>query len=206
MVQYVILGDSNLFFCDPAYRGLPWRLFYDSDANVATMIADKLGAPCYFYPLYHLHVSSDNRIRFRSLMDALRHSADIVLILWIGQNDAWDLATRFNVSQEKDSRLLDLNHSARSFCEFLSTLYSFQSIFVLGYHNHSAMSENSLYMAYSQSVLDSLLDCLPGCSLIPMLGTSDTMYVDQSHLTRTAQYAMACHIATAILDFSPLNR
>ena len=60
-------------------------------------------------------------------------------------------------------------------------------------------------MAYSQSVLDSLLDCLPGCSLIPMLGTSDDMYVDQSHLTRTAQYDMARHIATAILDSAPLN-
>ena len=202
-MRVLILGDSNLFYLDDSALSFPWNWIRSPERNTAEYIDDILAAQCLFFPLYRMYMSSDNHCRLSSIFKALPDEEPVALVLWIGQNDAWDFATRFDVSQISDYRTPTLLSYVQYLASTLLSMRRFDSVFILGYHNHPAMSDNQLYLEYSTLILNELLLAFPDSFLVPMPSTCMEMYVDQSHLSESARQEIAAHIASLLCHFSP---
>ena len=197
MVQFVYLGDSNWFYRDRTYEQFPWHLMYTPE-DVATFTSGHLtpGMPCYAYPIYELDMSWDNQTRFRSLIQAVSaHAEPLYLMLWIGQNTAWDLACSQHAHADIQKCYDLASKRVHQFVDTLLTTGSFKRIYIIDYHDHTTMVANKLYQQLNQHIIHELQARLPCSIRVPMIDTTADMYTDGTHLSRQYQQIVAKHIA-----------
>ena len=195
MVQFVFLGDSNWFFRDASYDAFPWNILY-AKQHVASFTADHLQVPCHAFPLYQLDISEDNITRLQSLISAVAmQQQPVSMLLWIGQNTTWMLATSQHAHTNADECKAKIKYKLLHFVHTIKLLGQFDTIYVIDYHDHPNMRDNSLYQMLNKFLIDNLVDMLPAAQRITMIDTTPDMYVDGTHLSRSSQEAIARHIA-----------
>lgn len=197
MVQFVFLGDSNWFYRDHAFEHFPWHLMY-TPGDVATFTAARLtpALPCYAFPIYKLDMSWENQTRFHSLIQAVTaHDPDCYLMLWLGQNTAWDLACSQHAHADVKKCLDIASNRVQKFVDNLMTTGPFKRIYLIDYHDHDTMKANELYQQLNQHIMHELQHRLPCSIRIPMIDTTPDMYTDGTHLSRQSQQLVAQHIA-----------
>ena len=194
MPQYIIMGDSNLFHQDPEYQTWPWRFFYSQDCT-ASYIAQCLDCVYYPFPLLRMSLQWDNTMRLDSLLRSLTAHAETHLILWIGQNDTLASSGSPHAAAQTDTYRRNLISLTNKFIDKLLQIHAFSCIYLIGYHDHPSLTSNILYMTFNDVVIDTLQQGLPQVRMINMIDTTESMYIDGTHLTRHYQWQVAQHIA-----------
>ena len=198
MVNFIFLGDSNWFFRDTSYDAFPWNVLYPKQ-HVASFTAQHLQVPCHGFPLYQLDISEDNTIRLQSLIQAFAiQQQPVSLILWIGQNTTWSMATSQHAHTDEAKCKERIHVKVQQFVHSINLLGRFDTIYVVEYHDHPNMRDNLLYQMLNQYLIDTPIDNLPEAQRITMIDTTPDMYVDGTHLSRSSQEAIAQHIACQI--------
>ena len=197
MVNYIFIGDSNLFYQDPMQ--FPWSLFCDEQCT-ASMIAKQMDQDYYPFPLYTLNINWENVTRLKSLVGALGKHQPVSIVLWIGQSDAWSISSSQHAGADQDKSINLALQRVDKFITTIQHIHPFQNIFILEYHDHSSMASNDLYVRLSQSILQHFKLLVPEAKTISMPVVNDQMYVDGSHLNRSSQQLVADHVVTLIQE------
>ena len=200
MPQYLLMGDSNLFWLDQTCDEEPWKSIKKSEETTATFLCRLLDIPLIQYPIVKgIYLDWTNIMRLKSLItvmeDCVGSKHDIHLVLWIGQNAAFEAAQYYNTSDDLQAQL---HQQVDSFVSKLTDIYAFSRIYVIGYHDHSEMAEYDRYMVACQYIMGRMLSKLPQAVFIPMLDTKDDMYEDKKHLKIEFQFEVAKHIFSFI--------
>ena len=202
MVQYIFMGDSNLFYQDENYLTLPWRMIYTPQC-VATFLATELSVPYYAFPLLRLRMGWENKTRFQSLVQALLSGEDrqLALVLCIGQNDTWSKATSNDMTMP-DTCKNYIQYQVTEFIKAINDIHIFHKVYLLDYHDHSSMDSNVIYNELNTFALAQLKSGFTQAIRITMPEITDDMYLDGSHLSRPNQQLVAQHVAACIQRFT----
>ena len=138
-------------------------------------------------------------IRLQSLFtimeDCEGSKHDIHLLLWIGQNAAYDAS---QMPTSMDSKKTHIHQQVDGFVPKLTGMYNFRRVYITGYHNHSEMEESGKYMQASEYVMGRFLNKMLNSIYIRMVDTSDDKYADTKHLRIPFQFEVAKHVCSYI--------